>query len=63
MTYDPLSEQQKYDIRQQCRRFLDGNLDELDVCRMMKMMMSVSDLPVIVNCTGVLFKDSVTLFC
>ncbi|XP_053385895.1 kinesin-like protein KIF9 isoform X1 [Mercenaria mercenaria] len=31
ITYDPLSEQQKYEIRQQVRRFVEGNLDEIDV--------------------------------
>ncbi|KAL8610515.1 hypothetical protein ACOMHN_060435 [Nucella lapillus] len=31
VTYEPLSEQQKYEIRQQCRRFLEGNLDEIDI--------------------------------
>lgn len=31
VTYEPLSEQQKYEIRQQCRKFLEGNLDEIDI--------------------------------
>lgn len=31
ITYEPLSEQQKYEIRQQCRKFLDGSLDEIDI--------------------------------
>ncbi|XP_060585541.1 kinesin-like protein KIF9 isoform X2 [Ruditapes philippinarum] len=31
ITYDPLSEQQKYEIRQQVRRYVEGNLDEIDV--------------------------------
>lgn len=29
--YDPLSEQQKYEIKQQVRRYLEGNLDEIDI--------------------------------
>ena len=32
VSYEPLSEQQKYEIRQQCRRYLEGSLDEIDVC-------------------------------
>lgn len=31
ITYDPLSEQQKYEIRQQVRRYVEGTLDEIDV--------------------------------
>ncbi|PVD37645.1 hypothetical protein C0Q70_00243 [Pomacea canaliculata] len=31
VNYDPLSEQQKYEIRQQCRRYLEGTLDEIDI--------------------------------
>ena len=31
ITYDPLSEQQRYEIKQQVRNYLDGNLDEIDV--------------------------------
>ncbi|KAK7113745.1 kinesin-like protein KIF9 isoform X2 [Littorina saxatilis] len=31
VTYEPLTEQQKYEIRQQCRRYLEGNLDEIDI--------------------------------
>lgn len=31
ITYDPLSEQQRYEIKQQVRQFIDGNLDEVDV--------------------------------
>ncbi|KAH3708306.1 kinesin-like protein KIF9 isoform X2 [Dreissena polymorpha] len=31
ITYDPLSEQQKFEIRQQVRRYVAGNLDEIDV--------------------------------
>ncbi|XP_005111799.1 kinesin-like protein KIF9 isoform X3 [Aplysia californica] len=29
--YDPLSEQQKYEIRTQVKRYLDGSLDEIDI--------------------------------
>ncbi|KAK3083432.1 hypothetical protein FSP39_022438 [Pinctada imbricata] len=29
--YDPLSEQQQYEIRQQVRRYLEGNVDEIDI--------------------------------
>lgn len=31
ITYDPLSEQQRYEIRQQVRRYLEGHLDEIDI--------------------------------
>ena len=31
--YDPLSEQQKYEIKQQVRRYVEGGLDEIDVSR------------------------------
>ncbi|KAL3854393.1 hypothetical protein ACJMK2_013664 [Sinanodonta woodiana] len=31
VVYDPLSEQQKYEIKQQVRRYLEGNLDEIDI--------------------------------
>lgn len=31
ISYDPLSEQQRYEIRQQVRQYLDGQLDEIDV--------------------------------
>ncbi|GFR81071.1 kinesin-like protein [Elysia marginata] len=31
ISYDPLSEQQKYEIRTQVQRFLDGSLDEIDI--------------------------------
>ena len=34
ITYDPLSEQQKYEIRQQVRRFAEGTLDEIDVSQL-----------------------------
>lgn len=30
-SYEPLSEQQLYEIENQCRRFIDGNLDEIEV--------------------------------
>jgi len=33
IAYDPLSEQQKYEIRQQVRRYIGGQLDEIDVRR------------------------------
>ena len=29
--YEPLSEQQLYEIETQCRRFIDGTLDEIEV--------------------------------
>ena len=32
--YDPLSEQQKYEIKQQVRRYVEGGLDEIDVSRL-----------------------------
>ena len=32
VTYDPLSEQQRYEIRQQVRAYLEGRCDELEVC-------------------------------
>ncbi|XP_052814626.1 kinesin-like protein KIF9 isoform X2 [Mya arenaria] len=31
IAYDPLSEQQKYEIRQQVRRYVSGQLDEIDI--------------------------------
>lgn len=31
ISYDPLSEQQKYELRQQVRRYVEGTLDEIDV--------------------------------
>ncbi|XP_013400973.1 kinesin-like protein KIF9 [Lingula anatina] len=31
VTYEPLSEQQKYEIKQQVRRYLEGSLDEIDI--------------------------------
>ena len=31
ITYDPLSEQQRYEIKQQVRQYIDGYLDEIDV--------------------------------
>ena len=31
VTYDPLSEQQRYEIRQQVRAYLDKKLDSIDV--------------------------------
>lgn len=31
VTYDPLSEQQRYEIRQQVRAYLDGRAEEIDV--------------------------------
>ncbi|KAK3794847.1 hypothetical protein RRG08_056685 [Elysia crispata] len=31
ISYDPLSEQQKYEIRTQVQRYLDGSLDEIDI--------------------------------
>ena len=31
ISYDPLSEQQRYEIKQQVRSYLDGQLDEVDV--------------------------------
>lgn len=31
VTYDPLSEQQRYEIRQQVRAFLEGKAEEIDV--------------------------------
>jgi len=31
VTYDPLSEQQKSEIRQQVRAYIDGKSDEIDV--------------------------------
>ncbi|XP_059167044.1 kinesin-like protein KIF9 isoform X2 [Physella acuta] len=31
VSYEPLSEQQKYEIRSQVRRYLEGDLDELDI--------------------------------
>jgi kinesin family member 6/9 len=30
-TYEPLSEHQLNDIEHQCRRYIDGNLDEIEV--------------------------------
>ncbi len=32
--YDPLSDQQKYEITQQVRRYVEGTLDEIDVSRL-----------------------------
>ncbi|CAF0873643.1 unnamed protein product [Didymodactylos carnosus] len=31
ISYEPLSEQQLYEIENQCRRFIDGSLDELEI--------------------------------
>lgn len=31
ITYDPLTEQQRYDIRQQVRQYLEGRIPEIDV--------------------------------
>jgi len=31
VTYDPLSEQQRYEIRQQVRAFLEGKTDDIEV--------------------------------
>ena len=31
ISYEPLSEQQRYEIKQQVRAYLDSRLDELDV--------------------------------
>ncbi|CAF1184045.1 unnamed protein product [Rotaria sordida] len=31
ISYEPLSEQQLYEIENQCRRFIDGNLDEFEI--------------------------------
>ena len=30
-SYEPLSEHQLYEIENNCRRFIEGNLDELDI--------------------------------
>ena len=32
ISYDPLSEQQTYEIQQQVQQYLQGELDEVDVC-------------------------------
>ena len=31
ITYEPLSEQQRYEIKQQVRQYIEGSLDEIDV--------------------------------
>jgi hypothetical protein len=31
VSYDPLSEQKRYEIRQQVRKYLEGSIDEIDV--------------------------------
>ncbi len=31
INYEPLSEQQRFDIQQQAHRYLEGKLDEMDV--------------------------------
>lgn len=31
VSYDPLSEQQLYEIENQCRRYVDGSLDEMEI--------------------------------
>jgi len=31
VTYDPLSEQQKFDIKQQVRKYISAELDEVDI--------------------------------
>lgn len=36
--YDPLSEQQKYEIRSQVKRYLDGSLDEIDIVNIRQIM-------------------------
>lgn len=36
VSYDPLSEQKRFEIRQQVRKYLDGSIDEIDVSRCIK---------------------------
>ena len=31
VSYEPLSEQQLYEIENQCRRFVEGSLDEIEI--------------------------------
>jgi hypothetical protein len=31
ISYDPLSEQQLYEVENQCRRFIDGTLDDIEI--------------------------------
>lgn len=31
ISYDPLSEQQIYEIENQCRRYVEGNLEEIEI--------------------------------
>lgn len=31
ISYEPLSEQQKYDIKQQVKKYISSELDELDI--------------------------------
>lgn len=38
ISYDPLSEQQKYEIKSQVRRFLSGELDELDTINLQQIL-------------------------
>lgn len=33
VSYDPLSEQKRYEIRQQVRKFLEGSINEIDVSK------------------------------
>jgi kinesin family protein 6/9 len=36
VTYEPLSEQQLYEVENQCRRFIDGTLDDIEVQNLRK---------------------------
>lgn len=41
VSYDPLSEQKRFEIRQQVRKYLDGSIDEIDVSRIVSNNMSL----------------------
>jgi hypothetical protein len=43
VSYEPLSEQQLYEVENQCRRFIDGNLDELPIQNIRQVQGSLID--------------------
>ena len=45
VSYEPLSEQQLYEVENQCRRFIDGNLDELPIQNIRQVQGSSHECP------------------
>ena len=45
VTYDPLSEQQRYEIRQQVRAYLDGKSDDIEVTALSSTVLFVASPP------------------